>query len=64
MLTVYLAPDTDLSRSKASSFADYVQQSFAVVLMQKAKLTPEAVMMLSSQVNTSASELALDAAKD
>ncbi|MBR3267109.1 MAG: ABC transporter permease [Oscillospiraceae bacterium] len=64
MLTVYLPEDSDISRSKASSFADYAQESFAAVLMQKAELTPEHIMLLSMPVSTSASELKLDAAKD
>ena len=64
LLTVYLPDDSEISRSKASSYAEYAVKMFPAVLMQKAELTPESVMLLSMPVATSASELKLDAAKD
>ena len=64
MLTVYLPENSELSRSKASDFADFVKSAFPVVLMQKAQLTPEAVMLLSTPVTGETSELKLDPAKD
>ena len=64
LLTVYLPEKTKLGRSTASSYADYAVSMFPVILMQKAELTPESVMLLSMPVATSASELKLDAAKD
>ena len=64
LLTVYLPADTELSRSKASSFADFAKDMFQFVLMQKAELTPEAVGILSAPVSTETSVLSLDAAED
>ncbi|MBQ8920719.1 MAG: ABC transporter permease [Oscillospiraceae bacterium] len=64
LLTVYLPEDSELSRSRASSYAEYAESMFPAILMQKAQLTPESVMLLSMPVETSASELRLDAAKD
>lgn len=60
-LTVYLPDDTELSRSKASKFASFAEDNFAAILMQKAKLTPEAVMLLSLPIQTETAVLHTDA---
>ena len=51
-LTVYLTLDTAVSRSKASSFGSFVEKNFASILMQKAEMTQEDVLLLSMPVVT------------
>ena len=51
-LTVYLPVGTAVSRSKASSFGSFVEKNFAAVLMQKADMTQEDVLLLSMPVVT------------
>ena len=52
LLTVYLPENSEISRGKASRFADYAESCFSGILMQKAQLTQEAVMLLMLPVNT------------
>lgn len=56
-LTVYLTDDTAVSRSKASSFAGFVEKNFASILMQKAEMTQEDVLLLSMPVLTETASL-------
>lgn len=50
MLTVYLPQVTDITRGKASRYGSLAEERFSAVLMQKAELTPEGVMLLSLPV--------------
>ncbi|MCQ2407338.1 MAG: ABC transporter permease [Oscillospiraceae bacterium] len=50
-LTVYLPQNTDISRSRASSFGTFVEQSFKAILLQKAEITAEGAALLSMPVN-------------
>ena len=50
-LTVYLPQITDISRSRASSFGTFVEQSFRSILLQKAEITAEGAALLSMPVN-------------
>ena len=59
-LTVYLPQVTEISRSKASSFGTMLEARFRAVLMQKAELTPEGVMLLSMPVVTETAAVSAD----
>lgn len=52
LTTVYLTQNTEISRSKASRLGENIEESFLLVLMQKASLTPEGVSLLSLPVMT------------
>lgn len=56
-VTVYLPEDTDVSRSKASSYASFVTDHFNELLMQKADLDTETVQMLTQHISTDTAEL-------
>ena len=49
LLTVYLPEKTELSRSKASSYAEYAESMFPAILMQKAQ--PNRQRILKQQKN-------------
>ena len=51
-LTVYLTDDTEVSRSRASSFAAFAESNFSALLMQKADLTVEETALLSMKVRS------------
>ena len=61
MTTVYLPQITDISRSKASSLGSQIEQNFSLVLMQKAEITPEGVLLLSMPVQTETMAVSADA---
>ena len=63
-LTAFLPEQSQLSRSKVSKYADFAVKNFRAVLMQKANLTPETVIMFNMPVLTDVAELKLDAAAD
>jgi len=64
LLNAILPEETQLSRSKASSFVSYVQSNFTAITMQKAKLTPEGINLLNLPVTAETTGLSSDAAED
>ena len=60
-LTVYLTDDTEVSRSKASSFASFAESNFSALLMQKADLTAEETALLSMKVRSETTVVTPDA---
>lgn len=63
-LTVYLTQSTEITRSRASSFGEAVRGGFAAVLMQKANLTPEGMVLLSMPVATETAAISADAGEE
>ena len=63
MLTAILPDETLLSRSDASSFADFVSSNFRAVLLAKAELSAEAAALLSVPVSSQVSLLKTDASE-
>ena len=59
-LTVYLPENTEVSRSKASSFGSFAAENFSVLLMQKADLTEADTELLSRQVITETAGISAD----
>lgn len=59
-LTAFLPENTQISRSKAGSFADNAASQFTLILLQKAKMAPEAATLLKMPVMTSTESLAAD----
>ena len=59
-LTVYLTDDTAVSRSKASSFGEFVADNFKPLLMQKANLTAEEAAQLSMPVLTETASISAE----
>ncbi|MBR5371431.1 MAG: ABC transporter permease [Oscillospiraceae bacterium] len=60
LVTVVVGEESEISRSKASSFASFVQSSFSVITMQKAELTPEGISLLNTPVNSDVVTLSAD----
>ena len=56
-LTVYLPEDTEVSRSKGSSYAEFVSDHFSALLMQKAALDADTVSLLQQHISTDTAEL-------
>ena len=60
LLSVYLPENTNISRSRASSFADESAGMFSAVLLQKAELSAEEAMLLSMPVTAETVALSPD----
>ena len=63
-LTVYLPENTEVSRSKASSFGTFASENFSALLMQKADLTQEETELLSMNVITETAGISTDESAD
>ena len=64
LVTVVLPDESDLSRSNASSFAGFVESQFSNILVAKAELTPEGVMLLKMPVSAEAMSLSKDSGEE
>ena len=64
LTTVYLAQNTDISRSKASRLGSNIASSFKIILMQKANMTSESAALLSMPVRTYTATVGKDAQID
>lgn len=59
-LAVYLPEETNVSRSKASKFGEFVAENFKMLLMQKANLTAEETAKLNIPIASTTEELSAE----
>lgn len=64
LVTVILPDESSLSRSDASAFAGFVEGQFPNILMAKAELTQEGVMLLKMPVSSETMSLSKDSGED